>query len=85
MVAPLKNNLARSVMEAACNRTADSLRFRPPHIPHAVAVMVMEPTFHTKDPEKVGNAMNIFCLPTSPPWQGRRRRSSLGSWTRSWG
>ena len=50
-------------MEAACWRTADGLRFRPPRIPHAVTVMVMALAFHTKDPDRVGYALNIFLLP----------------------
>ena len=53
-MAPLKKDRSRATMEAACRRTADSLRFRPPRIPHAVAVMVMALTFHTEDLDSVG-------------------------------
>ena len=65
-VAPLEKDGAHSTMEAAYKRTAESLRFRPPRIPHAVVVMVMELTFHTKDPYRVEDALNIYFLPTSP-------------------
>ena len=59
-VIPLKKDRERAAMEAACQRTAASLHFRPLHIPHAIAVMVMALTFHTKDPDGVGDALNIF-------------------------
>ena len=35
----------------------------PLRTPHTVAVMVMALTFHTKDPNRVGDAMNIFLFP----------------------
>ena len=54
-------------MEAACRSTMDNLRFRPPRISHAAAVMVMALTFHTKDPDGVGNALNIFLFPGLSP------------------
>ena len=47
-------------MEAACRRTANSLLFRPPLIPHAILVMVMALTFHTEDPDVVVDALNIY-------------------------
>ena len=47
-------------MEAALRSTADSLRFRLLRIPHAIAVVVMALTFHTKDPYGVGYALNII-------------------------
>ena len=58
----LKKYRDRAAMEAACRRTADGLRFRPPRIPHAVAVMVMDLAFHTKDLDGVGDTLNIFLL-----------------------
>ena len=51
---------AHVAMEAAYKRTAESLRLRPPRIPHAVAVMVMALAFHTEDPYRVGEDLNIF-------------------------
>ena len=83
-VAPLKQDMARSKMEASYSRTADSLRFRPPRIPHTAAVMVMALAFHTKDPDGVVDALKIFFLPDPPPLEGRKRPSSRGSGTRSW-
>ena len=61
---------ARAAMEAACWRTADSLRFHLLRIPHAVAVMLMALTFHTKDPYGVGDALNIFFFPNLSPSAG---------------
>ena len=61
--APLKKDRARAAMEAAFRRTADSLRFRSPRTTHAIAVMVMEIAFHTENPDRVGDALNIFIFP----------------------
>ena len=57
-------------MEAACRCTADSLHFRPPRTLYAIAVMVMEITFHTKDPDRVEDALNIFLFPDFSPSAG---------------
>ena len=69
-VVPLKKELARAVMGAACRGTAEGLRFRLPRIPHAVAVMVMALAFHTKDPDGVGDQLNIFLFPDLSPSAG---------------
>ena len=53
MVEPLEKYIEIAVMEAACRRTIKILRFRHPHIPHAVVVMVMALAFHTKDGDEV--------------------------------
>ena len=60
---PLKKDRARSAIEVAYRRTADSLQFRPPRIPHAITFMVTAITFHTEDPDGVGDALNIFLSP----------------------
>ena len=57
-------------MEADCRRTTDSLRFRLPCTPHAVAVMVMALTFNTEYPDEVGDALNIFLFPDLSPLEG---------------
>ena len=62
-VVPLNKDRERAAMETACRRTADSLRFRLRHTPHAVTVMVMALTFHTEEPDGVGDALNIFLFP----------------------
>ena len=67
---PLNKDRARAAMEAACRRTTDILRFRPPRIPHAVAVMMMALTFHTDDPDGVRGALNIFLFPDLSPSSG---------------
>ena len=67
-------------MEAVFRRTADSLRFRPPRIPHAVAFMVIALAFHTEDPDGVGDALNIFLFPDLSPLEG----SEGGFVTRKW-
>ena len=67
-------------MEAACRRTAESLCFRPPCTPYAVAVMVMELAFHTNDPDRVEDALNIFLFPYLSPLEG----SEAALLTRNW-
>ena len=62
-MALLKKDWARDAMEAVCQRTADGLCFRLPRIPHTVAVMVMALAFHTEDPDRVGDTLNIFLFP----------------------
>ena len=47
-------------MEAAFRRTIKILCFRHPHIPHAVVVMVMALSFHTKDVDGVEDTLHIF-------------------------
>ena len=47
-------------MERACRRTANILLLRHPHIPHAVAVVVMALAFHTKNQDGVEDTLNIF-------------------------
>ena len=69
-MAPQKKYRACAAMEATYKRTAESLRFRLPRIYHAVAVMVMALTFHTKDPDRVGDALNIFLFPDLSPLVG---------------
>ena len=70
MVAPLKKDQSRTAMEAAYWRTADSLLFCLPLIPYAVTVMVMALTFHTEDPDRVVDALNIFLFPNLSPLAG---------------
>ena len=76
----LKNDSARATMEAACQRTADSLRFCPPHIPHAVVAMVIALTFHNKDPDGMGDSLNIFLFPDLSPLEV----SEAALLTRNW-
>ena len=61
-MAPLKKDLEIFAMEAAFCRTAESLCFCSPLISHAVTVMVMALAFNTKDPDGVGDALNIFFI-----------------------
>ena len=68
-------------MEAAYNRTVESLRFRPLRISHSVAVMVMALAFHAEDPDRVGDALNIFLFPNLSPLVG----SEAALLTQKWG
>ena len=67
-------------METVYRRTADSLRFQPPRIPHAAAVMVMALTFHTEDPEGVGYALNIFLFHDLSPSVGLEAGLLMQKW-----
>ena len=86
MVDPLEKDIARAATEAACWRTIKILRFRHPHIPHAVVVMVMALAFHTKDVDRVENTLNIFLFTNLSPLAGseaalltRKCRAILGA------
>ena len=68
-------------MESTCWRTAERLRFLPPRIPHAVAVMVVVPAFHTEDPDRVGDTLNISLFPDFSPSAG----SEASLITQQWG
>ena len=83
-ISPVKKYRSQSVMEAAYRRTADSLRFFPPRIPHAIAFMVMALPFHTKDPYRVGYALHIFLLTDLSSLAGLEAALLTGSGTRSW-
>ena len=67
-------------MEAACQRTADGLRFPLPRIPHAVVVMVVALDFHTEDPDGVGDALNIFLFPYLSPSEGLEADLLMWKW-----
>ena len=67
-------------MEAAFRKTTYSIRFRPPRIPHAITFMGLALKFHTKDPNRVGDALNIFLFPDLPP----SARSKAAFLTRKW-
>ena len=67
-------------MEVDCWRIAKSLRFRPLRIPHAVAVMMMELAFHNKDPDRVGDALNIFFFPDLSPSSGSEASLLTQKW-----
>ena len=67
---PLKKDPAQAAMVLACQHTDDNLHFRPPQIPHSVAVMVMALSFHTKDPDGVGYAISIFLFTDLSPSAG---------------
>ena len=72
-------------MEAAYNRTVESLRFRPLRISHSVAVMVMALAFHIKDPDRVGDALNIFLFPNLFPSVGLEVALLTRKWDLFWG
>ena len=67
-------------MEAACRRASEILQFRPLCTPHPVAVMVVALAFHTKDPDRVGDTLNIFLFPDLSPSAG----SEAALLTRKW-
>ena len=63
VINPLSRDRARSDMEAYCLRKSEHLRFRAPHISHAVAVLVLGLTFYSEDLDGVGDAINVFIFP----------------------
>ena len=81
----LKKERPSAAIERACQRTANILLFCHPHIPHAVAVMVMVLAFHTKNQDGVEDTLNIFLFPGLSPLAETEAASSRGSGTQSWG
>ena len=67
--------------EAACQRTIKILRFRHPHVPHAVVIMVMALAFHTKDVDGVEDTLNILLFTDLSPLAG----SEAALLTQKWG
>ena len=56
------------------------MRFRPPCIPYAVAVMVMALAFHNKDPDGVGDALNILLFLELYPLAGLEAALLTRTW-----
>ena len=54
-------------MEAACRQTAEYLRFWAPCTSHDVTVIVLGLELYSKDPDGVGDAINIFIFPDLSP------------------
>ena len=67
-------------MEVTLRSTADSLRFRLMRIPHAIAVVAMALTFHTKDPYGVGYALNILFFTNLSPLVGSEAALLTWKW-----
>ena len=80
-VSLLETERERAVMEVACRCTIKILRFRHPHIPHAVVVMVSALAFHTKDVDRVEDTLNIFLFTKLSTLAG----SEAALLTRKWG
>ena len=79
-VPPVKKDRAIAAMVAAVWHNTKILRFYPPYISHVVAAMVMALAFHTKDPDRVGDILNIFLFPKLSPSAG----SEAALITRMW-
>ena len=67
-------------MEAACWCTDKSLRFCTLHTPHTIAVMVMALAFNTKDPDGVGETVNIFLFNNFFPSAGLEAALLMRKW-----
>ena len=61
---------ARVAMESACKLTAKTLQLRAPRTPQSTVAMVLSLSFHTKDPEGLGDAVNIFLFTYLSPYAG---------------
>ena len=65
-IAPLSNDRSLTAMESAYQSATESMRFCAPCIPHSVTVMVLDLAFYTKDPDGVGDTINVFLF-SDPP------------------
>ena len=67
VITPLSRDRYRSAMEAVCHRTAETLHFLALHIPHYDAVLILGLACSSKDPDGVGDAINVFLFPDLYP------------------
>ena len=67
-------------MESAFRAAVNHMSFRTPRIYHFSAVMVLALTLYTKDPNRVGYAINVFMFPDLSPSVG----SEAALLTRQW-
>ena len=57
---------------------AQALRLKPPNITHVVSVLLLGLDFHTEDPDRVSDAVNIFMFLDLSPETGTE--SALVAW-----
>ena len=57
-------------MEETCRQTAEHLRFRAPHISHAVTVLILGLAFYSEEPYVMGDTINVFLFPNMLPLAG---------------
>ena len=67
-------------MEAAFHWTAEHLHFQSPRIYHSVAVLVLGLAYYSKNPDGVGDAINIFMFPDLLPLAGSEAALLLRRW-----
>ena len=53
--------------ENACHANAKLMRFRVPHVPPSIVIMVLSLNLYTEYPGVTGNALNMFMLPDLLP------------------
>ena len=67
---PLQKGRAWAAIESSFRKMSVILRFRAPYIHHYDTVMVIYLSFNTKDPGRVGDAVNIFLFLDISPSEG---------------
>ena len=61
-IVPLPKYKSRVDVYIECLQKAHSLRYKPPWIYHVVVGLILKKYFHTEDPDRVGDILNIFLL-----------------------
>ena len=67
-------------MDAACQQMVEGMRFQSLSIYHFIAVMVLALAFYTKNPDGVGDVVNIFLLPDLSPLEGLEAALLMRHW-----
>ena len=62
-IAPPEKDKARIALDITFLTRAQALLIKTPNITHTISVLSFSLSFHTEDPDKVSNAVNIFMLP----------------------
>ena len=63
-VAHISNNRSQAAMGEACWCAVERLCSRSPLTSHTIVVMVLDLKFYLEEPDVMGDARNIFLLPT---------------------
>ena len=69
-ISPISKDRVRAAMESAYRAAVNHMHFRTSCIIYSVAVMVLDLDSYKKDPDVVGDAVNIFISPNFSPSAG---------------
>ena len=59
-ITPISNGRAQADMESTCCYTTKLMRFRAPHPPHYIVVIVLALALYTEETDGVGDSLNVL-------------------------